>query len=101
METPTARCLHRDVPIVDETTQVTHSDVAYCCSNCSTAMERTAGGSDPSAPHYRNDVTGARCNVPIVNEKTMEERGGKAYCCRNCAEAATVPAGRGGAGARG
>jgi hypothetical protein len=81
------RCAHCGVDIVDPTTKVEHGSVAYCCPNCSEAMEQGGSGSDPQALRHENDLHCAHCGVAIVDEATMESRGNDAFCCANCARA--------------
>lgn len=81
------RCAHCDVPILDPTTQVVHSDARYCCSNCANAMEQSGSGSDPNIMNDARDFHCAHCGTPIKDESTMEERGDQAFCCSNCARA--------------
>jgi hypothetical protein len=90
-----ARCAHCDTPIVDQTTQVVHGDMTYCCANCSAAMEASGSGSDPRAGGPLTAIKCAHCQVPIVDESTMVERAEQLFCCGSCAaasgSAAAVP----------
>lgn len=82
-----SRCANCDVFIFDPTTRVIHGALAYCCPNCSEAMEQSGSGSDPHVLDRPNEARCARCKTPIVDEDTMEQREGNMYCCRNCAQA--------------
>jgi len=82
------RCAHCEAPIADPTTQVIHGSQVFCCPNCSQAMEKVPGGSDPGGPAKQTDIRCERCTSPIVDDSTMVEVDGKIYCCRNCARAA-------------
>jgi len=81
------RCTNCDVLIVDPTTRVIHGALAYCCPNCSEAMEQSGSGSDPHLGGRPDAARCARCETPIVDTATLEHREDRVYCCRNCAEA--------------
>ena len=87
MATAPAQCAHCKTPIVDPTTRVVHSNMVYCCPNCSAAMEQQGPGSDPDSVSARNRLLCAHCGTPIVDEDTMESRGDDPFCCANCAAA--------------
>ena len=85
-------CAHCGTAITDPTTRVLHGDVAYCCPNCSAAMEQGGGGSDPHATQRVNESQCARCGSFIVDESTMQLHGDQAFCCANCERAMAVGA---------
>jgi hypothetical protein len=82
-----ARCAHCDVLISDSTTQVSHGDMAFCCTNCAGAMEQQGSGSDPEALAHPGDLRCSHCGCAIVDESPMVSRGDDAFCCSNCAAA--------------
>jgi hypothetical protein len=84
-------CAHCESPIVDPTTQVIAGDKAYCCPNCSAAMEQIGMGSDPHARQHPSALRCAHCECAIVDEQTMVSRGDQAFCCNNCAAAMGAP----------
>lgn len=82
------RCAHCEAPIVDTITQVLHGSQVFCCTNCSSAMEQTTGGSDPQGARQENEIRCERCTTAIVDDSTMVQQGDRIFCCRNCASAA-------------
>jgi hypothetical protein len=87
-------CAHCGSAIVDPTTQVVHSNQAFCCQNCAEAMKQQSSQSGGQTVSGQNTPRCAHCNTPIVYQASMEQHGDEAFCCTNCAAAAGKATGR-------